>query len=64
MYLLTYINSYRTVLIKRMHAFACAFLCMYAGLRVGEACGIKKQDLIGNRLTITRQVSQEGLIST
>lgn len=27
-------------------------LCMYAGLRVGEACGIRKQDLIGNRLTI------------
>lgn len=39
-------------------------LCMYAGLRVGEACGIRKQDLIGNRLTITRQVSQDGVIST
>ena len=34
-------------------------LCMYAGLMVGEACGIRKQDLIGNRLTITRQVSQD-----
>lgn len=39
-------------------------LCMYAGLRVGEACGIRKQDLIGNRLTITRQVGQDGSITT
>jgi integrase len=39
-------------------------LCMYAGLRVGEACGIRKHDLIGNRLTITRQVGQDGSITT
>lgn len=39
-------------------------LCMYAGLRVGESCGIRKQDLIGNRLTITRQVGQDGSITT
>jgi integrase len=39
-------------------------LCMYAGLRVGEACGIRKQDLIGNRLTVTRQVGQDGSITT
>jgi integrase len=39
-------------------------LCMYAGLRVGEACAIRKQDLIGNRLTITRQVGQDGSVTT
>ena len=35
-------------------------LCMYAGLRVGEACAIRPKDLRGDRLIINRQLSQKG----
>ena len=36
------------------------YLCMYAGLRVGEACAIRPKDLRGDRLIINRQLSQKG----
>ena len=35
-------------------------LCMYAGLRVGEACAITPEDLEGNWLNVTRAFSQDG----
>lgn len=38
------------------------YLCMYAGLRVGEACAIRPSDLKGNRLIIQRQISQKGIM--
>lgn len=34
------------------------YLCMYAGLRVGEACAIRPSDLKGNRLIVQRQITQ------
>ena len=36
------------------------YLCMYAGLRVGQACAIRPKDLRGDRLIINRQLSQKG----
>jgi integrase len=38
------------------------YLCMYAGLRVGEACAIRPTDLKGNRLIVQRQISQNGIL--
>jgi integrase len=38
------------------------YLCMYAGLRVGEACAIRPTDLKGNRLIVQRQISQKGFM--
>lgn len=38
------------------------YLCMYAGLRVGEACAIRPSDLKGNRLIVQRQTSQKGIM--
>jgi integrase len=35
-------------------------LCMYAGLRVGEACAVTPEDLEGNWLNVTRAFSQDG----
>jgi integrase len=37
------------------------YLCMYAGLRVGEACAVIPSQLEGNMLTIDRAFSQDGL---
>jgi len=36
------------------------FLCMYAGLRVGEACAVIPSQLEGNYLTVDRAFSQDG----
>jgi len=36
------------------------FLCMYAGLRVGEACAVIPRQLEGNYLTVDRAFSQDG----
>lgn len=36
------------------------YLCMYAGLRVGEACAVVPSQLEGNYLTIDRAFSQDG----
>jgi integrase len=37
------------------------YLCMYAGLRVGEACAVIPSQLEGNMLTVDRAFSQDGL---
>jgi len=37
------------------------YLCMYAGLRVGEACAVIPSQLKGNMLTVDRAFSQDGL---
>lgn len=37
------------------------YLCMYAGLRVGEACAVIPSQLEGNILTVDRAFSQDGL---
>ena len=37
------------------------YLCMYAGLRVGEACAVIPSQLEGNMLTVDRAISQDGL---
>ena len=37
------------------------FLCMYGGLRVGEACAVIPSQLEGNMLTVDRAFSQDGL---
>jgi len=37
------------------------YLCMYAGLRVGEACVVIPSQLEGNMLTVDRAISQDGL---
>ena len=36
------------------------YLCMYAGLRVGEACAVIPSQLDGNYLTVDRAFSQDG----
>jgi integrase len=36
------------------------YLCMYAGLRVGEACAVIPSQLNGNYLTVDRAFSQDG----
>lgn len=36
------------------------YLCMYAGLRVGEACAVIPSQLEGNYLTVDRAFSQDG----
>jgi integrase len=36
------------------------YLCMYAGLRVGEACAVVPSQLEGNYLTVDRAFSQDG----
>lgn len=36
------------------------YLCMYAGLRVGEACAVIPSQLEGNILTVDRAFSQDG----
>jgi integrase len=36
------------------------YLCMYAGLRVGEACAVIPNQLDGNYLTVDRAFSQDG----
>ena len=36
------------------------YLCMYAGLRVGEACAVIPSQLTGNTLTVDRAFSQDG----
>jgi len=36
------------------------YLCMYAGLRVGEACAVISSQLDGNYLTVDRAFSQDG----
>ena len=36
------------------------FLCMYAGLRIGEACTVIPSQLEGNYLTVDRAFSQDG----
>lgn len=36
------------------------YLCMYAGLRVGEACAVIPSQLHGNYLTVDRAFSQDG----
>jgi len=36
------------------------YLCMYAGLRVGEACAVIPSQLQGNVLTVDRAFSQDG----
>jgi integrase len=36
------------------------FLCMYAGLRVGEACAVIPSQLEGDMLTVDRAFSQDG----
>jgi integrase len=37
------------------------FLCMYGGLRVGEACAVTPQKLEGNYLDVNETYSQDGL---
>jgi len=37
------------------------FLCMYAGLRVGEACAVTPSKLEGNYLNVNEAYSQDGL---
>ena len=37
------------------------YLCMYAGLRVGEACAVIPSQLEGDMLTVDRAISQDGL---
>jgi integrase len=37
------------------------YLCMYAGLRVGEACAVIPSQLEGNMLIVDRAFSQDGL---
>ena len=37
------------------------FLCMYAGLRVGEACAVTPSKLEGNYLDVNEAYSQDGL---
>ncbi len=36
------------------------YLCMYAGLRIGEACAVIPSQLEGNYLTVDRAFSQDG----
>jgi integrase len=47
-------------LIERSKYRRILFLCMYAGLRVGEACAVIPSQLEGNYLTVDRAFSQDG----
>ena len=48
-------------LIERSKYRRVLYLCMYAGLRVGEACAVIPSQLEGNMLTVDRAFSQDGL---
>ena len=52
-------NTLRTA-IEQSRWWKVLYLCMYAGLRVGEACAVRPSDLRGNRLIINRQITQQG----
>lgn len=47
-------------LIERSNYRRILYLCMYAGLRVGEACAVTPEQLEGNFLKIDRAFSQGG----
>ena len=47
-------------LIERSKYRRILYLCMYAGLRVGEACAVIPGQLEGNYLTVDRAFSQDG----
>ncbi len=47
-------------LIERSKYHRILYLCMYAGLRVGEACAVIPSQLEGNYLTVDRAFSQDG----
>lgn len=50
-------DTLRLALMTSPHE-ARAMLMMYAGLRIGEACATRPEDLSGDKLTVARQVTQ------